>query len=275
MKSKFRNYALLLCLLTSISFISCGDGDGGLDFSDDNFPPTRNTDFEAEESFSFEVGAGNRSQLRLEGVNSEISIIGISGVNSVTITGTKRVGSDSIQDAQEHLQELDVNVQGLANEVFIKTIQPQDTGGRNYVVIYTITLPKNWKIQLANVNGIVTIDSVGNNVNVNNVNGNVTLMEIVGSTLVNLVNGIIESEVTLPINGTIDLSTVNGNINLAIPANTSAEFSARAAMGSISTSNLVFQNEVKTSTSLRGTLGNGQGTMSLDTGTGNITVSGF
>ncbi len=241
--------------------ISCGDGDINIDFSGINFPPARNTNFKAEEPFSEEVEIGNRSQVRLQGVSGEITITGISGANSVMITGIKRVGSDSTQDAEEHLQELEVNVQSLANEIFIETIQPQDTGGRRYLVDYTITLPKDLEIQLANVNGIVILDAIDNDVTVNNVNGNVTLMEIVGSAFVNLVNGVIESEVTLPLNGTIDLNTVNGNINLAIPANTSAGFSAAVTIGSISVSNLVLQNEVRTSTSLSGTLGNGQGTI--------------
>ncbi len=279
MKSKYRNYAILLFLTTSITLASCGDGDINInvdDVIDDGICQVDNTDFEAEDSFSFEVQVGNSSKLRLEGVNSEITITGTSSANSVTITGIKRVGSDSTQDAQEHLQELEVNVQSLTNEVFVETIQPQDTGCRKYVVDYTITLPRNLKVQVKNFNGIVTIDSMDNDITVNNVNGNITLTEIVGSALVNLVNGIIESKVTLPLNGTIDLNTLNGDINLTIPVNTSAEFSAVVNIGSISVSDLVLQNEVSTSTSLSGTLGSGQGTISLESEEiGDISVSGF
>jgi hypothetical protein len=276
MESKFRNYAILLCLLTSVILISCGDSDVNIVGGGVNFPPFRNTDFEAKEPFSFEVEIENRSRVRLQGESGEISIIGISGANSVMITGMKRVRSDSAPDAEEHLQELEVNVQSPANEVFVETIQPQVTEGRRYIVDYTITLPKDWDIQLTNANGVVIVDSIDNDVTVNNVNGDVTLIDIVGSALVNLVNGIIDSEVTLPLNGTIDLKTVNGNINLAIPANTSAGFSATVTIGSISDSNLMFQNEVRTSTSLSGTLGIGQGTISLEVeGAGNITVTGF
>jgi hypothetical protein len=279
MKNKFRNYTILLHLLTSISLISCGSGgDTNVNFDSGNFnfPPPRNTAFEAEEAFSEEVEVENRSQMRLKGVNDKITITGISGANSVIITGMKRVKSDSTQDAEAHLQELEVNVQSLANEVFVETILPQDTGGRIYEVDYTITLPKDLEIQITNVNRNVTLNAIDNNITVNNENGDVTLMEIFGSAVVNLTNGIIESEVTLPLNGTIDLNTVNGNINLDIPANTSAGFLATVNIGSISDSNLMFQNEVRTPTSLSGTLGNGQGTISLESeATGSISVSGF
>jgi hypothetical protein len=278
MKNKFRNYAIVLFLLTSVSVMSCGDvniDSGGVTFPTFSTFPFRNTDFEATAPFSSEVEVGNRSLLRLQGINDHITITGISGANSVMITAIRRVGSESIQDAEEHLGELQVNVQSLANEVVVETIHSQDPEGRNYVVEYTITLPKNLEVQVANANGTVTLDSIENDVTVNNANGEVIFIGIVGSARVNLANGTIESDVTLPLHGTIDLNMGNGHINLAIPANTSAGFSAIVSIGSISVSNLVLQNEVSTPTSRRGTLGNGQGTISLETGNGNIRVSGF
>lgn len=72
------------------------------------------------------------------------------------------------------------------------------------------------------------------------------------------------------------MKTVSGDSNLAIPVNTSAEFSAVVNIGNISVSNLVLQNEVTTSTFRSGTLGSGQGTITLETEVlGNISVSGF
>ena len=179
MKNKFRNSVIVLCLLTSMSFISCGDVN--IDSDDVTVPtfPFRNTDFEAEEPFSSEVEVGNRSLLRLQGINDQITITGISGANSVMITGIKHVGSDSIQDAEEHLGELQVNVQSLANEVFVETIHSQDPEGRNYVVEYTITLPKNFEVQVTNANGTVTLDSIEHDVTVNNGNGEVIFIGIV------------------------------------------------------------------------------------------------
>jgi hypothetical protein len=278
MKSKFRNYAILLFLLTSVGVMSCGDvniDSGGV--TSPTFPTFsfRNTDFEATAPFSFEVEVGNRSLLRLQGINDHITITGISGATSVMITGIRRVGSDSIQDAEEHLGELQVNVQRLANEVVVETTQPQNTGDRNYIVDYTITLPKNLEVRVTNINGIVTLDAIENDVSVNNVNGEATLIGIVGSARVVLVNGTIESAVTLPLDGTIDMRTTNGAIALDIPQSTSAECSANVGNGNISVANLVLQNEVRTPTSLSGTLGNGQGTMFLMTVNGNIRVSGF
>ena len=85
-----------------------------------------NTDSVAVEPFAFEVGAQGRMRLRLEGINGTISVTGSSAVRSVSITGERRVGSESMEDAQTHLQQLEVKVVELANEVFVETNQPQE-----------------------------------------------------------------------------------------------------------------------------------------------------
>ncbi len=71
------------------------------------------------------------------------------------------------------------------------------------------------------------------------------------------------------------MGTVNGNIELEIPQNTSADFSANVTNGAIQILNLTLQNEVATTRSLRGTLGNGQGTIKTNTVNGNINTTGF
>lgn len=267
MKSKSRIYTIWLSLLTSIFLTSNSHGN-----SEGNIK-----EFEAKESFSFEKQVVNQSQFNLDGVGGDITISGISEANSVTIAGIRRVQADSIQDAQEYLPLLQVDVQTLANEIRVKTIKPLDTAERIYNVDYTITLPDDLKLEIGNVGGLITIDSMANDVIVNNVAGKVTLVNILGSVRIDLTAGTIESEVTLPLNGTINLKTGTGNINLYIPLNTSAEFSASVFFDrSIGVPNLVLQNEERTSSSLSGTLGSGEGTISLQAAVGgDINVTGL
>ena len=239
-----------------------GDGNGGMRF-------------EEEEPFSFEITVDNQDQFNLLGVNGEITITGQSGANSVVVTGIKRVlSSISSQDAIDHLQDLQIDWGSVANEISVETTQPQDSAERNYTVDYTITLPQYFQIQVNSINAIVLLDSIDNDVAVNIANADVTLRSIHGSASVVLANGAIDGEIVLPLNGTIDLSTATGSIQLAIPVNTSADFSATALFGNINVSNLVFQDEVRTSTSLTGMLGSGQGMISLNA-MGDVNVSGF
>jgi len=270
MKNTFSKFIVVVLLTACISWIRCGK-----DNPTDSTGNVRNTNFVAEESFSFGVEVTDHTRLRLEGINGNVSITALTEADSVIITGEKRVGSESMQDAEAHLQELEVSVREVAAEVYVKTNQPDQTYGRSYVVDYNIALPKELDVVVINVNGAVNVDSVNNYVSVVNVNGQVNLDEIIGSASVSLVNGQIMAEVTPPKGGIISMSTVNGGIDLDIPQYTSAQFSATVVNGTIAISNLVLIGMVSTPTSLTGTLGTGEGTIVLTTVNGSISVSGF
>jgi DUF4097 and DUF4098 domain-containing protein YvlB len=260
----------LAMLAVCFCFLGCGsDKSSGPDGN------VGNTDFVAKASFSYGVEVTDHTRLRLEGINGNVDITALTEADSVIITGERRVGSESMQDAEAHLQELEVSVREVAGEVYVKTNQPDQTHGRSYVVDYNITLPKELEVVVINVNGAVDIDSVNGFVSVVNVNGQVDLDEIFGNVSVSLVNGQISAEVTPPLGGIISMATVNGGINLDIPQYTSAQFSVTVVNGTISISNLVLTGIVSTPTSLTGTLGTGEGTIALSTVNGSISVRGF
>jgi DUF4097 and DUF4098 domain-containing protein YvlB len=214
-----------------------------------------NTNFVARESFSFQVVPRNR--LILNGINGNVTITGSPGTGGVTVAGERRVESESQADADEQLRQLEVQVLDTADEVLVETSQPDSTGGRNYVIDYNVTVPVNTEVF------------------VENTNGHVSVMDITRSTTVHLVNGQIDGRVSLPRDGWIDWMTTNGTIDLAVPRNTSASFSATVSNGSIGVDNLSLQSETRTPNSLQGTLGDGRGRIELSTVNGNISVSGF
>jgi hypothetical protein len=234
-----------------------------------------NTNFEASESFYYSIAVDNKTMLTIAGINGTITLKGVSNTDSVIITGDKIVKSESIEDAQANLLNLNVIVRDLANEVAVETDQPEETGGRNFEVNYNVTLPKSFLITAANVNGTVSIDSINNNVTAANVNGQILLSDVIGSATVSLVNGQILAKITLPLNGSIQMGNVNGNVTLEIPTSTSAQFSAGLTNGNIIIDNLTLQNRVSTLISVVGTLGGGQGAISLATVNGNISAIGF
>ena len=230
--------------------------------------------FEARETFSFEVDVAQQSRFRLEAINGNVKIDGRPGIGSVTITGERIVESSSRSDAEDHLDDLAVQVRDFANEVVVRTIQPRTSHHRNYVIHYTITVPQDLGLEVTHVNGNLDVDTIENTVSVIHANGNVNLTNIVGSAMVKVVNGFINGDVTMPRDGTIEMSTSNGNIDLAIPASTSATLSASVLNGRIQTSNLALEDQDDSPRSLDGTLGDGDGTIELKTLNGNINVAG-
>jgi len=260
--------AILLCavLLTiSLAWLSCAQDDHVVN----------STKYFAEEPFSFNVGLQDQTRFRLEGIAGTVEVTGRSDVTSITISGERRVESSSTADAERRLEDLQVEVQDLTNEVLVKTVQPEDTEGANYVVNYTITLPQDLEVKIGNVTGNVAVDSVDNKVSVYCVTGNISLNEINGSAFVVLITGNVSCKMILPPDGVIDLSTVTGNMVLQIPEETSAQLSANVITGTINVSGLTLQDQNISTTSVSGQLGDGNGTILLRVITGTLSISGF
>ncbi len=229
----------------------------------------------AYETLTIELPIVNHMNIWLEAVRGDIVIEGQVNADSVIVIAEKRVGSDSLEDAEEHMNELEVLVTDQIDEFIIQTIQPGNTQGRKYIVDYHIILPSDLETEVTLTHGDISVLNIQNWLKVDAVNGNVFLSNVFGNAVVDLGNGSIDSTMVLPLDGEIRMSTDNGNIDLSIPTSTSAVFAAYINIGSIRTYNLEFDGGVQTTQSLTGTLGNGEGVINLGTVNGNISVVGF
>ena len=271
MKYRLKNliHSLLLALFLSLAGSRCSD------LSIDPLDNISSHDYEAAESLTFGLSALNIAKLQLEGINGNIIINGSSQTDSVIIICEKKVMSDSREDAEQHLSDVDVSVQNIDDTIFIKTIQPAEATLQSYAVDYLITLPVHFQIEIELINGSVQIDSVNNRIDITNINGNIKLNEIAGNTIVKTMNGNIIGKQTVPVNGVINHLVINGNIDLSIPENSSAEISATLTNGIIEIENLNPQIISISPQSYQGILGNGEGNIILETVNGTIRISGY
>jgi hypothetical protein len=270
MKTTLSGLALLAMLVCLGLWLGCGD-DGTTDSGD----KVDNTDFTAQEAFSFKVEVAGNEGLRLEGITGEVVITGVSVIDSVTITGIRRVRSESTEDAEEHLELLEVSVEDIGSEIHVKTLQPENPHGRSYEVDYVVVIPKRFEVTADNLTGEVFVSSIDNVVSVGNVTGMIEMHQISGSVFADVITGQIVAAVTVPTGGTIDMGVVAGAIELAIPTTTSAMFSANVGTGTVDVDNLVLHDADISTHSVTGRLGSGDGTISLDVVTGSIAVIGF
>lgn len=263
---------LILILLTAC------DGSVSTNFSvnNDGFPfQAGDPQFFANDTFTTEFQLVNHSRIRLETVRGNIEIEGRNDTNSVTVIAQKYVGSDSLEDAEANLNELEIMVTDQNDEVLIQTLQPVNMQSRKYIVDYLIILPTDLEIDVVHTNGDIDIINIENWVTVDSENGNVFLSNISASVIVTIANGSIDSFIDPPLDGEIILSTNNGDIDLSIPSATSAGFAASINNGSIQTFNLEFAAAVETIQSLSGTLGDGDGVIDLGSINGKISVAGL
>ena len=255
-----------LLLAANVLLVACGSDNGVFRVS--------NTDFFAEGEFSIEVDADGLASLGLAGISGNIDVTGVSGAESVLITGTRRVESESVEDAERNLAELKVSHSVAGDGISVRTSQPEKTEGRNFIVNYSVSLPKSFITSVTNVSGNVTVESMQSTVTIANVSGSIRAPDIFGSVSISQANGPMDASVTLPVGGSIEMACVAGDIDLEIPQSTSATLSATVKVGSRSVSNLILTNEVQTSGSLTGTIGKGNGTVVLATSTGDIRIAG-
>jgi DUF4097 and DUF4098 domain-containing protein YvlB len=254
------HYAVGLAFALGV-LTACGDVNVGSPTIDGAgsalLPAPSNAAFSTKQDFSQEMQVENHMRMRLEAVNGEIVITGQPDATSVIVTAELCVSShESQQDAEARLEQLEVLVTDLSDEIVVETLQPDNTEGRQYVVNYTITVPSNLEVDVNQVNGAIRVEDTTN------------------SVFVNVVNGSLDSTVSLPPNGQIRLSMVNGDVDLRLPTSTSAELSAFVDNGTITWDNLDLLDAVHTNQSLTGTLGSGAGVIWLETTNGSIDVIG-
>lgn len=223
-----------------------------------------NTSFEAEQAFTAESNITNQNTLRLSSIGGNVEINGVSGSSVVSINATKTVQSESLPDAETHLSDLQVEVSESSDEILVRTIQPNCNDGRKYLVHYEISVPDYFAVAINHISGAIAIDSVNGFISVNSINGDLQLSSTQSNVAIDLLTGNVELAITLlPLLGDIDVTLLNGDISLNLPSNTSAILAANVSNGNINTMNLSFVGESSTATSLQGTLGDGQGSISL------------
>jgi hypothetical protein len=259
----------VLALLLDLGLIGCVNG--VIEFDDDWH---HHGDKEASAVFQETVSLNRQVAVRVLGANGSVKIWGVAGAESVVIDAVRRVRSDTYRDAEARLSDLTIEVHARSSHVEIKTVQPEHTGGRTYLVDYEITVPVHLMAEVLHGNGLVRIENLASDVDVKNGNGDVVLDAIAGSTWVSLGNGSVRADIDLPHGGQIRHSVGNGSISLGVQDMVSATFGAKVGNGTISMTGLDLQNPVSTPRQLRGILGAGNGIIDLNLGNGQIRVAG-
>jgi hypothetical protein len=141
----------------------------------------------------------------------------------------------------------------------------------NTRVNYTVAIPDGLKTKIVNVNGQIVAKGVRAELDAVNVNGNVDL-ETTGPAKAVTVNGSVKA-IAGKVDGSTKFATVNGNIDVTLPANCDTEISASTTHGSIVSDLPLKRHEVGPLASAKGTLGAGSAQLSADTVNGDIKIN--
>lgn len=262
-----RIIATVLSIAIIFSLTGCGN---------EGSPTSSDHEYEATASFEFANPVTSQTKQSIANIAGSVQVVGVIGLDTVYITGTKRVVSYVSQsDAEDHLSDIQIVTHDQTVRYSVETSQPNSNGQRQYSVDYVVRMPATMALELVQTAGTVDIEGIYGNVVLANVTGGVNLDNLRGNVTATVVTGDLNVDCVVPQGGALTLSSVTGSINLVIPAATSAGFAATVVTGAIALHDLTLNNADISELSVSGVLGLGQGSISLATTTGSIVVTGI
>jgi hypothetical protein len=234
--------SIFLIVIASFLFFSC-----------DENSVSSNT-FEAEDTETHLITLSTQLLFIVENTNGTVTITASDTASNIYCDIVKKVTSkESENDAQAHLQDIDITIAKNSASVKMEVDHPMNTE-RNYEIGFDIIIPNDFNFAL----------TLGN--------GNIDLQTRTRAMNINLGNGNVFTDVTLQDSCSAAVTLGNGNINFTIPGNTNAKLSASVGNGIITNSGLNFQNQQSSNNQFNGTLGNGSGNIALILGNGNLSM---
>ncbi len=160
--------------------------------------------------------------------------------------------------------------QGRPNECKPGDGGRMNTRNNDTKVDYTVRLPKGVRFVAKTVNGIVSATGLQSDVEAHTVNGKITLATT-GVASAHTVNGGIEASLgSTSWNDQLEFTTVNGSVDLTVPAGLNAEVHASTVNGGLTTDFPLTVSGRWGPKSLNGRIGNGGRNLKLSTVNGGI-----
>ncbi len=208
--------------------------------------------------------------------NGRVSLSNVNGSVQIAVWDQNTVRVQAVKEAEssEDLANLRIEVKATASSVAIETRYPSMHTSRHHLSVeYTLTVPKAASLdKFELVNGRLTAAGIGGELKARLVNGEAKLTGLTGSINVHAVNGAVEVELDKLDRGQqVELETVNGPIELRLPATVAAEVHAKTVNGNLSNDFGVPVNKHEyVGADMTGSIGSGGGDVRLQTVNGKI-----
>ena len=190
-----------------------------------------------------------------------------SDVNSVQVKAVQHAGGVTICALYPSTDG------GYANDCTESRNQSDSGINNNDVrVDFTVRVPAGVAFVGRTVNGDISAMSLSGNVNTKTVNGSIRI-STTGYAQAATVNGEISArlgDANWP--SAVNFKTLNGEINLDLPANVSTDVDAETMNGQINSDFPINLTSIKSRTKVRGTIGSGGRTLNLKTLNGSINL---
>lgn len=217
--------------------------------------------------------------------NGRVSVSNVNG--SITIEASDRdevrLEATKIADSKETLAEVEIKVESTADSFSVeadydnwKMRDRRDNRNRKLEVEFRLTVPRTAVLnEIETVNGSVTVSNFTNMTKISAVNGNVTASNLRGTAELSTVNGQVMADFdSVQASTKINLSTVNGQVNLVVPSDIDATIRADSLNGEIKNDfGLPVRKGQYVGRDLYGRIGSGETRITLNSVNGGLTIS--
>jgi DUF4097 and DUF4098 domain-containing protein YvlB len=191
-----------------------------------------------QEEFHQSYQLSPQGRVQLENINGNVRVTGWDR-NEVKVDAVKWAYT------RERLNEAQIVVEPGADSIRVYTKYPErdqnfnsDEQGRlnnPATVEYTLFVPRNARIEgIEVINGSLILEGLTGDVHAGSINGNVIARGLLGEAKISTVNGNLEASFNqLNAAKSINLASVNGNLTLIIPSDSSASLRASNVHGGI------------------------------------------
>jgi DUF4097 and DUF4098 domain-containing protein YvlB len=198
--------------------------------------------------------------------DGRISLQNINGAVHITAWDQNEVKVDALKraDNDKGLKDTEIRINASANSISIETHYAKEgdwSGHHDFASVeYTLTVPRKAKLdEIKLVNGSLDMAGVQGEVRASCVNGTLSAKQLIGNAKLNTVNGELEAKFERAA-GEVELSSVNGSIDLTLPSDAKASIEANTVSGGIDNDFGLHANDHHfVGHDLRGELGGGGG----------------
>ena len=221
---------------------------------------------------TYALTAGGR--VELDNINGDVHISSWDR-NEVKVDAVKYA------DTKERLDEARIEIDSRNDSISIRTKYPDHNNTWNWGshnnpagVEYTLTVPRGARLdEIKLINGSLNVAGVRGEVNASCINGRLEAHNLNGRAHLSTINGHLDARFDELAGHSVELSSVNGSVELTIPSDSKAEIEANTVSGGINNDfGLHVNHHQFVGHDLRGELGTGGTRIKLEDVNGRIEI---
>jgi DUF4097 and DUF4098 domain-containing protein YvlB len=175
--------------------------------------------------------------------DGRVELDNINGPVHISVWDQNSVKVDAVKyaDMKEKLEEAKIEINSGSDYLSIRTKYPDrnnswTSGSRHNPasVEYTLTVPRTARLdEIKLINGELDITGVTGEVRASCINGELRAQDLAGRSRLSTINGRLNARFAQLAGSSVELNSVNGELELTIPSDSKAEISASTVSGGI------------------------------------------